>query len=232
VDEGGQRYNQDYTTRVEGDRLVVSFELASRGFQLEYYDPLTVDAAGKRVYTYTHTADYPTAALSLEVQQPPTAKQFTLDPPADSVESGADGLIYHRSQVGAVEQGESKTWTVSYEKPDSTLTLEIGAPQQPSAGETVSVAETPPDTGSSPVLLFLVAFVVVIAVGAAAFWLGRRTLPLASEPPPPARLSKARGSGEGQNRGRTESGLFCHKCGTPLRADSDFCHKCGTPVRR
>jgi hypothetical protein len=211
--------------------LVVSFELASQGLP-KGYDPLTVDSAGKRVYTYTHTADYPIAALSLEVQQPPTAQQFTMDPAADSVETGADGLIYHRSQVGAVEQSATRTWTINYEKPDSTLTIETVASQQPSTAEIASVSQTPPDAGSSPVLLFLVAFVVVIAVGATAFWLGRRTLPIAAEPPSPTRHSRARGSGEGENRGRTESGLFCHKCGTPLRADADFCYKCGTPVRK
>ena len=46
VDDSGQRFNQQYTTRIENDQLVVSFELPTLGFQLEYYDELPVDSTG------------------------------------------------------------------------------------------------------------------------------------------------------------------------------------------
>ena len=38
--EDGGRYNQDYTTHVDGEWIVVSFQLAASGFQVEYYAPL------------------------------------------------------------------------------------------------------------------------------------------------------------------------------------------------
>jgi hypothetical protein len=92
VGEGGQRFNLENTTRVEGDWLVVSFDLPTSGFQLEYYDTLDINSEGERQYTFPYTADYDIEALDLQFQVPPTAEGFTLDPPTDMVASEADGL--------------------------------------------------------------------------------------------------------------------------------------------
>ncbi len=234
VGEGGQRLNQGYTTRIEGDWLVVEFELTTLGFQLEYYDALSADSAGQRQYTYAHVADYPITDLNLDFQVPPTAQDFALEPPADSVITESDGLIYHLVNAGALAQGEERSWAFTYRKDNEELTIssfvQSGTP----------VPAPPAATGgtdNSTVLIFLVAFVVLIAVGAAAFWLGRRTQPL--QPEVPAHRSKRRGSGRGSEIQHPllplsggQQALFCHQCGAELRADSDFCHKCGTAVRR
>ena len=234
VGEGGQRLNQPYTTRVEGDWLVVACELNTLGFQLEYYDALSADSAGQRRYTYTHVADYPITDLNLNFQVPLTAQDFALEPPADSVITESDGLIYHLVSAGALAQGEERRWALAYRKDNEELTISAFA--QPG---TPVPAPSPATggTGNSTVLIFLVAFVALIAVGATAFWLGRRTQPL--PPEIPASRPKRRGSGRGsevQPQRLSLSGgqeaLFCHQCGAELRADSDFCHKCGTAVRR
>lgn len=235
VGEGGQTFNQQYTTRVEGDWLVVSFELATLGFQLEYYDPLPMDSAGRREYAYTFSADYAITNLDLDLQVPPTAESFTLDPPADSVVTESDGLAYHLVNVGALTQGEERSWTFTYIKDDDELTASsLGQPGAPVSGAPPAAE----GADNSTVLIFLVAFVALIAVGAAAFWLGRRT----ESVPPESSLSqphKRRGSGRGSQSQHQrlplsagQEALFCHQCGTDLRADSDFCHKCGAPVRR
>jgi hypothetical protein len=223
VDESGQRFNQQYTTRIEGDERVVSFELATLGFQLEYYDTLTVDASGRREYTYDYTADYATALFSLEVQVPPTALNFQIEPPADSILPESDGLTYHVAGAESLVQGERQSWTVSYDKADADLTVSSVAPSQPTQTPAPAAAG---GGDSSTVLLFLVAFVGLVAVGAGAFWLGQRTQTAAGRDPV-SRSQKRRGSGRGGG-GRT---IFCHKCGAHLRSDSDFCHKCGAAVR-
>jgi hypothetical protein len=235
VGEAGQRLNQEHTTRVEGDWLVVAFELNTLGFQLEYYDALPADSAGQRQYTYTYAADYPITDLNIDFQVPPTAKGFALEPPADSVITESDGLAYHLFNVGALAQGEERSWSLAYQKDNEELTVSAFAQPEAPAPATPTAAG---DTDNSTVLIFLVAFVALIAVGAAAFWLGRRTQPLQAEPPASSR-PKRRGSGRGseiQHQRLALSGeqeaLFCHQCGAELRADSDFCHKCGTAVRR
>jgi hypothetical protein len=225
VGEEGQRFNQEHTTRVEGDWLVVAFELPTLGYQLEYYDALSQDSAGQRQYTYDYVADYSVAALNLEIQEPPTAESFVLDPPADSVATEGDGLVYHFVDEGSLAQGEERSWTFTYQKDNEDLT--VSAFVQP---ETQTSAPPPPAPGNdnSAVWIFLVAFLTLVAVGAGAFWLGRRTQPISE--PAPARRQKRRGSGRGMPP-QGQAALFCHQCGAELRPDSDFCHKCGTTVR-
>jgi hypothetical protein len=235
VGEGDQRLNQQYTTRQEGDSLVIAFQLATLGFQVEYYDTLPIDSEGRREYDFSYTADYPVESLILGFQEPPTAQAYTLEPPADSVAVAADGLTYHSVEAGPVAQGETKSWLLSYEKADSALTINSLAQEQPTAS-----AAPPAATGNdnSTVLIFLVAFVAVVAVGASAFWLGRRTQPL-EKAPSTSRQQKRRGGGRGGQpaqrqpspSGRRET-FFCHQCGAELRLDSDFCHKCGAAVRK
>jgi hypothetical protein len=235
VDEAGQRFNQEHTVSVDGDQLVVSFELATLGFQLEYYDELPVDSAGGRDYTFAYAADYPITVLNLELQVPPTASGFMLDPAADSVVVEADGLTYHLVEKGPVSQGETESWTFAYQKDNEDLTA---PPSEQAATPPPAVSQGAENSDNTTVLIFLVAFVALVGVGAGAFWLGRRAQSIPETAPPP-RQPKRRGSGRGAQSqpGRPVStdlgaGLFCHKCGAQLRSDSDFCHKCGQAVRR
>jgi hypothetical protein len=253
VDEQGQRLNQEFSTRDEGDWLVLSFELPTRGFQLEYYDALPIDSTGQRQYAYAYVADYPTAQLELDFQVPPTAGAFVLDPPADSQIREDDDLLYHIVDAGSLAQSEERGWTFAYEKADSNLTVDAFLSSEPASESPGSVAPATGSQGNSTVVVFLVAFVALVAVGAGAFWLGRRTLPPPS--PPPSRRSKRRGSGRG-SQGQPgqvasasrpastrdpspreaapspgEGTLFCYQCGTQLRPDSEFCHRCGAAIR-
>jgi len=231
VDEAGQRFNQQYTTRVEGDRLIVAFELATVAFQLEYYDALPMDAAGERTYTYAYTADYDTAVLNLEFQEPPTAQGFALAPPADTVIVGGDGLNYHLLQAGALAPGDKREWTFSYAKDNADLTAS-SLPEQPEAS--APPASTSAASGDATIWIFLVAFVVLIAVGATGYWLGHRTQPAIQAAQPAPRQQKRRGSGRGDQARRRPSvseARFCHQCGAEVRLDSVYCHKCGTSVR-
>ena len=231
----GERLNQEHTVREEGDWIVVSFELPTPSFQLEYYDPLSTDGTGRREYAFTYRADYSLTALSLDVQVPPTAQAFALDPPADSVVQEGDGLTYHLVQRGPLAAGDAQEWAFAYEKDNSDLT--VSAFVQPEAP--APTAQAPLEAaGNSTVWVFLVAFAALVAVGAGAFWLGRQTHPGAEAVAPPRR-PKRRGSGRsyqalGQRPANvsTAEPLFCHKCGMQLRSDSEFCHKCGAPVRR
>lgn len=219
VDEVGERFNQQYTTRLDGEAMVVSFELPSLGFQLEYYDVLARDADGQREYAYTYTADYPIEALTVKFQVPPTAEAYGVQPAVDSISPEADGLLYHVVRASSVDQGETRGWLVSYNKADSVLTESVFAQSQ----QSVAAPTAAPSSGDgSPAVVFVIAFVVLVGVGAGAFWLGRRTQPMPEEV---IASSRRRSSSAGRRSAR-----YCHKCGAQLRPDSDFCHICGAEV--
>jgi hypothetical protein len=228
LSDAGERFNQQHTTRVEGENLVVSFVLSSPGFQLEYYDALPVSAGGEREYDFDYTADYATGDLSVEFQVPPTAEGLVVEPSAGTAATGIDGLLYHRIPAGAVASGETVGWTFRYVKGDESLTYVAPTPaptQQPAAVASTGGASS---DGDSAVLIFVVAFVALLGVGGAAFWLGRSTRPPGGEAPAgPAGAAWP----EPSRRRQAANSAFCYKCGTDLRPDADFCHRCGAPVR-
>ncbi|MGD2207280.1 MAG: zinc ribbon domain-containing protein [Anaerolineae bacterium] len=224
IGEGGQLLNQPYDTRAEGDSLVISFEPSTAGFHVEYYAPLPVDETGQRSFTYEYTADYPLTTLGLEVQAPPTAEDFVLEPAAESVFQKSDGLTYHQVTAGPMAQGEARSWVIAYQRSGSELTIEsVATAEAPAEPQAVAGG----DEDGSAVLIFAVAFVALVAVGASAFWLGKHTQSAAEAPSRPRRKSN-----RSERRSDREKALFCHLCGAQLRSDSEFCHKCGAAVRK
>jgi hypothetical protein len=223
VGEDGGRYNLQYTTRVENEEVVVAFDLPTLGFQLEYYDALPIDPSGGRAYDFAYAANYPVRDLVFEVQVPPTAEGFELDPEAGEVQAGADELLYHRLRAGPLAQGETFELSFRYSKEGDELTS--SGSQQPPAAGAPSTEEPAAGEGGSTVALFVVAFVALLGVGIGAYWLGQRTQSPA--PQAPVRRPRRRGGGGGGSRQKT----FCHKCGVELRPDSEFCHGCGAQVR-
>ncbi len=230
LDEQGDLLTLQYTTRTEGDRLVVAFELPTQDFQLEYYTPLSGSPApGQRTFTYTYVADYAVATLDLKVQEPLSSQGFKLEPAADSVVQEVDGLNYHVTAAGPLRQNDTATWSVSYEKTDSGLT--VGA-FQPTETPTAAVSPAAPgeSKGVSGILIAAVGLIALAAVGVGAFWLGKRTQPA----PPPAAPSKRRRGGQRRRPAQPsmQDAGFCFKCGARLRPDADFCHQCGAAVRK
>ena len=230
LDEQGNPRDLGYTTRAEGDWLVLAFELPTPGFQLEYYAPLPGSPApGQRTFTYTYRADYAVTTLDLEVQEPLGTQGFKLEPPADSVIQEADGLSYHLATASSLRQNDTVTWSVSYEKIDSGLTAEAF---QPAETPTEVIPPTAPgeNKGVSGILIAVLGVIALGAVGVGAFWLGKRSQPA----PPPAALGKRRRGGQRRRPGqstRQDTG-FCYQCGTRLRSGADFCQQCGAAVRK
>ena len=231
VDEADERLNQQYTTRLEGDSLIVTFELVTQRFQLEYYDALPQGDAGERTFTFAYTADYPTTALNIEFQVPPTAQNYQLSPPADAVVEGGGGLSYHLVQAGTLAAGDMREWTFSYVKDNSELTA---AGLEPVASPVPNAPATVEGSGDSTIWIFLVSFVALIGVGVTGYWLGHRTQTASQRIQPATMPRKRRGSGRGERPQPLYSGgvaRFCHQCGAELRSDSAFCHQCGASVR-
>jgi hypothetical protein len=225
VGEDDGRYNLQYTTRVESDETIVAFDLPTLGFQLEYYDTLPIDPSGERAYEFAYTANYPVRDLALEVQVPPAAGGFELNPEADAVEAGSGGLLYQRLDAGPLARGETFELGFRYSKEGDELTSSGSQQSSTSGNPSTAMGETGGGDGGSTVALFVVAFVALLAVGVGAYWLGQRT----QSPAPQAPVRRAQRRGGGGGGGRQE--IYCHKCGTGLRPDSEFCHLCGAKVR-
>lgn len=121
---------------VQVDFITLTFEAANRFFHLEFYDPLKADGSS-RSYKYVWTGDFAVGELSVQVQQPASAIELSVQPEMGPAIPGPNGLVYREANLGAFEEGKSLTVDVSYRKSDPRTSAEIlglAAPTDDSPG--------------------------------------------------------------------------------------------------
>ena len=126
-----------YGLETEGEMTRALINTPSPEVRLEYYLPLTADAA-RREYTFVWPGGAAAAAVTFEVQQPAGATDLSIEPLPSQRTIGNDGLSYHLGQLGAVARDEGFSLRVAYTKPDSTLSAaaaQTSPPTQPPAPE-------------------------------------------------------------------------------------------------
>ena len=194
--------------------------LPSRRFFAElYYDPFETTGDTKR-FSYGFLAPYPIGQLDVEFQQPYTAGNFAIEPPAMALESEGRDTTYHRFVYRDVPPGQETAFAVSYVKT--------------SAETSVPKADTPQAQGADhrgpqdrKLIYFgiLAGVIGAYALGAllsAAYWRRRAPAPepehapspAPSTPPPPAPGPAA----------------SCSQCGRVVNADYAFCPGCGHAI--
>lgn len=200
-------FNVKYDRKDAGDFITLSFEVPERFFHVEFYEPL-VTGTPDRDYTYVWPGDLAADRLSVIVQEPAAASNFSVQPNLDAAAAGQDGLRYRSAELGAFEAGKQLPIKVRYTKTDSRISSEILQLKVPDSSPV-------PATGSGKglfgwwVLILGVAPALLIGAGAAFLWWRRRR-----------KASGARSSGAG----------FCSKCGAQSASGDRFCSKCGAPL--
>ena len=221
----GQLLNLAYQRSDAQDFITLTFSVPERFFQLEFYDPVPAGVA-ERSYTYVWPGDFPVDKLIVELQEPATATDLSVQPELGAGVARPDGLTYRRADLGAFDAGQTLTIDVSYRKADARssaeiLGLEPSAP--PSAASTGSEEGTP-----FWLLVLIVLAVLVVGVAGVVLWRWRGRVPATS-----ARGATRAARRREQAAAQRESGTsFCPQCGTPLRSRDRFCPECGTAVRR
>ena len=159
-------------SEVQVDFMTLTFEAPNRFFQLEFYDPLKTDGTS-RSYRYIWTGDLPVGLVSVQVQQPASATELSVQPQLGDGVAGPYGLVYREADLGALDEGKSLTVDVAYQKPDSRTSAEI-------LGLATATDESPGSAdsdGGIPRWLIggaLMGAAVVVAVGFV-FWRRRTT---------------------------------------------------------
>jgi hypothetical protein len=221
----GQLLNLDYErSDAQGDFITLTFSAPERFFQLEFYDPMAIGTVD-RSYTYTWPGGLAVDQLSVELQEPATATDLSVQPELGPGVLHPDGLLYREAGLGASDVGQTLTIDVSYKKTDARtsaeiLGLETRAPQAEGTGS---------EEGMPFWLLVLVVLAVVVTiVSVAVLWRWRRRA-LATSAPRVTRAARRREQAAGRRENATN---FCPQCGTALRSRDRFCPECGAAVRR
>jgi hypothetical protein len=240
-DASGTLINRPWERK--GDQITYSLE-AQPSFQLEYY--LDRPPAGNdREIKYSWRAPYAVKDLTLTVQQPARAQNFTVSPKPDSSLVSADGLttfVTKRTNVGA---GDPVDFVINYTKTDLAPSLPRSQPvantnaggaavgnQATNAG--AGATAPAPSRQSLPIIpLALISVGLAALVGAAVYWLlerQRSAVPAVTNRGGRTALRRQPGS-ERVSSGPASVGeaRFCRKCGRSFNAGDRFCGQCGTP---
>jgi hypothetical protein len=209
----------DYTTKKDGEWLVISIIATGPAIQIEYYDPNLKKDGDLRSYSYRWLSDYGVADFLAVFQEPLDATQFKSSLSLEDDGVHTDNMQYYFSSVGVAPAGKELTFDVSYQKPTDTLSvssLEI----QP-----VTVDEnTPGRISLNNYLPYVIGgFGVILIVGGLAYY--RQSGRTASKKS--RRRQHARGEGE-----ENASDVYCAQCGTRARGGDRFCRTCGSRIRQ
>jgi hypothetical protein len=209
----------DYTTKKDGEWLVVSVVATGPAIRIEYYDPNLKKDGDLRSYSYRWVSDYTAAGFIVVLQKPFDAAEFksSLSLQDDGIHS--DNMQYYFSDVGAVPAGEVLAFDLNYQKPSDTLSvsrLEI----QP----VVVDENTPGRVSLNNYLPYAIGGLgVILIVGGLAYY--RQSGRAASKKS--RRRQHARGEGE-----ENASDVYCAQCGTRARGGDRFCRICGSRIRQ
>ena len=192
---------------------------ARRFFAELYYDPLETSGDTKQ-FGYTFRAPYPISQLDVEVQQPYTASDFVVEPPAMAQESEGRDTTYHRFAYRGVSPGQETAFAVSYVKTEAQ-------PSVPKADNAEAAGTAHRGPQDRKLIYFgVLAGVAGAYVLATLLWTvyRRRRTPTPEPEPGPLPLPPtppAAGPGEA---------AFCSQCGRVLNTDYAFCPGCGHPI--
>ncbi len=212
------REQPSQSTNLGSGYTQVTFTVSAANFWLEYYDDALRGNPDKTL-DFSLQAPAPADQVTLEVQQPLKATNFTMVPAAPSSRS-ENGLNYFASTFSNVAAGQVISTQIKYTKTDPNPSVPPAAPA--SVPATVPVTTTTSSTWNSAFVV--VALVVLGLTAVLGFFLlqqrSRHLAPVAANSRNGRRASRA-------PRGASLGGVFCTQCGRPLGRDDNFCPKCG-----
>lgn len=224
----GALYTAPYEREVSGDWAIIRFRATTLEMQVEYYDPGLAQEGNQRRFTYSWPGDYAVDTLILQVQQPIGAQDLTISPRLGNTSTGADGLVYHSSNFGAVPQGETFDIEVSYTKTGNNLSA--------SSVEVIPSAPIDANTAGRMDLSSMVPWilaglgVLLIAGGSVWYWRSGRESSQVRGTSPRRRRPAAQQAG-GTNQADEAGHVYCHQCGRRAGPGDRFCRTCGTALR-
>lgn len=224
---GGQLMQAEYTTRAEGQDLLVVLTSPTATFHVEYYDPALDTSAATRQMAFQWTADHPVQATILRVQQPYAVEAMTFSPALNVLGAREYGLTYYGGELGALAAGQTLRLAVSYTKTDPTLSAEAVVPPESASAEPVAVPTGAANEGLNTwVIGGAVAGGVAVLLGAGWLVWQRR------EKTGGARKSRHGRRSQGAAAApQAPTARFCTQCGQPARAEDRFCRSCGAAIR-
>jgi hypothetical protein len=199
----------------------ITYPVKTPKYHVEYYDNLLRGSPDK-VMDFAFRAVAPIDQVTVDIQQPLQASNFSVNLPSSSVRDD-NGFKVYSSSFANVTGGQTLTAQVKYTKTDPNpsvlpTAVSVGAPSTSPAAET-------PSPWSNVFIIFALVLLALVAV------LGFIILQQRSRHPAPAMAASGSRSRKGARRKGTGARVFCTQCGSALGPEDNFCPKCGAPRR-
>jgi|KBSSwiStaDraftv2_1062776.scaffolds.fasta_scaffold34032_4 hypothetical protein len=195
-----------------GEFITLRFEVPERFFHVEFYEPIATGASA-RAYRYVWPGDLAVDRVTVVVQEPASASEFSVEPRLEGLSTGQEGLRYRTGELGKLEAGKPLPIALRYTKLDATPSRPK-AIEQPvpvtTPGPALAAAPVAAATGSGlPNWVLPLAAMSLLGLSGAMFilWWWRR-----------------------ESGGARSATQFCAKCGAAQAPGSRFCATCGAKV--
>ncbi len=223
IGDDGRLLVAPYKRTVEGEWAILEITANSPGLQVEYYDTLEREGNHRR-YVYRWPGDHGVQRLTLHIQQPLGAQEFTLTPAAGTPAQEEDGLLYYTSELGSLAPGETFTLQVDYTKAREDLTV-----QQLQVHPSAPLEEAQGQVTFSDWLPWLLGGLGLALIVGGLIWYWRS----GQESPRPPRQRPRRHAAPSASPPEPppSAGRYCPQCGTRAQPGDRFCRNCGAPLR-
>ena len=164
-------------------------------------------------------------SLFIQLQQPSSASQVAIVPPATNTSPSSDGLTYHTVELGAQTIGSSESISIGYIKDTDALTVE-DFQVQPSAPISNNTSGR---TNIVDLLPWALGALGIILVFGGIWWYWR----MGQQQPKLKKQSRSRrpSNKKKQSSSIGDEGIYCHECGKRAGGGDRFCRSCGTKLR-
>lgn len=201
----------------------VAYTVRTPKFHVEYYDDLLRGAPDKTM-DFVFKAPAPADQVSLEVQQPLKATNFSVTPSTQTTRNDNAGFKYFVLQESKIAIGQTMTAQVKYTKIDPN-------PSARSLPTPPPLPATAPTTTASSTWNNLFIVVALVTLGLVAI-LGFIILRQRSLGVSPAAMAAPRSkSRRSPRRAESSESVFCTQCGRALGSEDNFCPRCGAKRR-
>jgi hypothetical protein len=208
-----------YTTRKDGEWLVVSITATGPAIQLEYYDPNLKKDGDLRSYSYRWLSDYEVAGFRAILQEPFDATEFKSSLSLQDDGIHPDKMQYYFSDVGAVPAGKDFNFDVSYKKSTDALSVSRLDIQPVAVDE-----NTPGRVSLNNFLPYIIGGLgVILIVGGLLYY--RQTGRSGSKKSRRRQHVRA-------DREEDAGDVYCAQCGTRAHGGDRFCRVCGSRIRQ
>lgn len=222
-------YDLMYQKNTVGEWIEISFSAPAPNLRIEYYDPEIQKTGGKRDFIFNWPGDYTVKNLSVMVQQPVNATNMSLRPDAGSGRKAEDGLTYYTIAAGEVKAGTTFQLTISYEKPDDSLTN----PKQFQEAQPVQAVDssTAGRVTLDQTLPWAVGGAGILLIAGGLFWYWRTNNAGKQAKEKAVRRHERASAVEAEASGSAGPLAFCHQCGKKASPGDVFCRSCGTRLK-